>query len=267
MRRTLLASLFLLLSLSLFPQSGFPEGGPPPDKRGENQPTELKAALKRNKFSPTENMNKADKYFAKKRYNRAAQFYQQVTFERNSPLVSSAQFQLAECYFQLKRYAEARTEYEVITRQFIDHPKRDKAYFQIGVCWYEESLPAQYTQEETQLTIAAFGDYLERYPGLNAEDETRANEYIQKCQYKLVLKKYCNGYIYYRMEDYSSALLYFNEVRQTGLNDRIDRLSMYYSARIYLKRKDLSNARAVIAELEQRYPSSKEARRLKKHQG
>jgi outer membrane protein assembly factor BamD len=266
MRRFLLIPLFLLAVMTVFAQDFPGQGSKPPDKRGQNEPTEFPVQpFKRNKLSAEANMKKADNLFARKRYNRASKFYQQVTFERNSPYVSDAQFQLAECYFRLKRYDEARTEYEVVTRQFPDQPRLDKAYYQIGVCWYEASLPAQYTQEETHMAVTAFEDYLERFPARNPDDVTKANEYIHKCEYKLLQKSYFNGYTYYRMYDFSAALLYFNEVRQVGITDHIDKLSLYYSAKIYLKRKDAANARSVIDQLIQKYPTSKEARRLKKH--
>jgi outer membrane assembly lipoprotein YfiO len=257
----------LLLTVSAFAQDIFPGGdrGAPPDRREGNEPTDFhKSETKWNKVPAETNMKKADDLFARHKWNRAAQRYQQVTFERNSPLVPRAQFQIAECYFNLKRYAEACTEYEVVTRQYPDQPNIDKAYFQIGVCYFEDSLGPEYTQEETLMAINAFNDYLERFPNRNPDDLTKANEYIQKCEYKLLEKKYLTGYIYFKMSDYSSALMYFEEVRAAGLTDKVDLKSLYYTGKIYLKRHDIANARPVIETLASRYPRSSEAKRLEK---
>ncbi|HQB97765.1 MAG TPA: tetratricopeptide repeat protein, partial [Candidatus Cloacimonadota bacterium] len=91
-----------------------------------------------------------------------------------------------------------------------------------------------------------------------------ALEFIRRSQYKLIEKKYQNGYIYYKMKDYSAALMYFDEVVALGNTDSLDRRSLYYSALLHLHQENMDAARASYEKLVSKYPGSKEAGKLER---
>jgi len=202
-------------------------------------------------------MNKADELFEKEKYSKAIPYYTEVVFERNSIYTPTAQMRLADCYFNQNKFTEARFEYQELIRLFSDFKDIGRAYFQIGVCYFNETLSPHYTQEETYKAITAFETFIEKFPFDAKKKE--AIDYIQKCRYNLLMKKYYNGYAYFKLYDYSAALMYFDEIIELGNNNEPDRLSLYYATKIYLARDDFTNARSTGQKLISKYPQSKEA--------
>ncbi|MFO7895590.1 MAG: outer membrane protein assembly factor BamD [Candidatus Cloacimonadales bacterium] len=207
-------------------------------------------------------MEIAKEYFEDGKYNKAIPFLQQIAFERSSAYTAEAQMLLADSYFAQNKFTEARFEYQELIRLFKDYSRIGEAYFQIGVCYYEESLAAHYTQEETQLAIDAFETFINRFPFSQQKQE--AIDYISQLNYKLLEKKYLNGYAYYKMFDYSAALLYFDEVIELGNKNELDRLSLYYAARIYAERENLEELNRIYQRLLTRYPESEETAKIAK---
>lgn len=204
----------------------------------------------------------ADSLYNAKKYARAAVLYDEVSFERKSGQTAYALLRLADSYFAVNRFADARQRYDQFIKTFPQHSDLNKAYFQIGVCFFEESLPAQYDQTQTLSSIEAFRTFVQKFP--NDPRYGEAVEYVRKAQYKLIEKKYRDGYIYYMMKDYSSALMYFKEVTELGNTDDLDKLSHYYSAKILLEQGNRPAAEEQFRALKEGYPNSKETAKLSK---
>lgn len=214
-----------------------------------NLPVEQKLAL-------------ADSLYAAGKYARAAVLYDEISFERRSGSSAHALIRLGESYLAVNRWADARLRFEQFIRTFPENARLSDAYYNIGISYYEESLPAQYDQALTNSAITAFRNFISRYP--SDPRYADAISYIRKAQYKLIEKKYRNGYIYYKMKDYSAALMYFNEVIELGNMDDLDRNSLYYSAKLHLAQGNRAEARASYNRLGTRYPESKEYRKLRR---
>lgn len=213
-------------------------------------------------LSSEEKLKKADDFFARGKFAKAALFYDEISFERKSAATAYANLKVADCYYEINKFAEARAKYEQFIASFPDHDNVSTAYYRVAECLYEESLPPQYDQTETVNCIEAFRLFMEKYPG--DQRYTKALDYIRKCQYKLLEKNYLNGYIHYKMKDYSAALMYFDEIVALGNTDKLDRQSLFYSAKLHLHQKNLEKATASYNSLKSRYPGSKETKKLAK---
>ncbi|MFA7542927.1 MAG: outer membrane protein assembly factor BamD [Candidatus Cloacimonadaceae bacterium] len=224
----------------------------------------LAGACSRNVKEPTaeQKLASADAFFAKKKYAKAAQLYDDISFERKSAATAYATVRLADSYFAMNKFVDARLKYQQFIDGFPDHQRIPDAYFRIGECFLDESLNPQYDQYDTVASIDAFRNFIDRYP-LDSR-YPQALDYINKAQYKLIQKKYQNGYIYYKMKDYSAALMYFEEVTDLGNIDDLDKMSLYYSALLHLHQKNLERAETAYQRLANRYPDSKEAAKLKR---
>ncbi|MEA1972360.1 MAG: tetratricopeptide repeat protein, partial [Candidatus Cloacimonadota bacterium] len=141
-----------------------------------------------------------------------------------------------------------------LTKLFPDYPEVDKAYYRIGLCSYNESLNPQYTQEETIKSAEAFERFIDKFP--NNEKRDKAIEYIRNCHIKLIHKSYYNGYIYYKLKDYSSAELYLKEVIESQLHDEYEKKSYYYLAKIYKFWNDDYMLKQIMGEFEKYFADS-----------
>ena len=217
-----------------------------------------------NKISKTmpveKKMKIANELFEKEKYNKAITYYTEVVFERNSVYTPIAQMKLADCYFNQNKFTEARFEYQELIRLFSDYEDIGRAYLQLGICYFNETQSPHYTQEETYKAISAFETFIEKFPFDILKKD--AIDYIQQCRYKLLTKSYYNGLAYYKLFDYSAALMYFDEIIELGNINEPDRMSLYYATKIYLARDDLEKAKLTGQKLISRYPQTKEAEKI-----
>jgi tetratricopeptide (TPR) repeat protein len=91
-------------------------------------------------LSVEQKMKIGNEYFSKGKYNKAINYFTDVVFEKNSSLTAEAQAKLADSYFALHKFTDARFEYQELIRLFPDYQDIGRAYFRIAVCYYKESL-------------------------------------------------------------------------------------------------------------------------------
>ena len=211
-------------------------------------------------ISTADKLAKADELYAAKKYTKAAVLYDEISFERKSASTAYATLRLADSYYAVNKFTDARLKYQQFIDSFPDHQNISDAYFRIGQCLFEESLKPDYDQNETAESIEAFRNFVDRFP--QDSRYSQAVDYIRRGQFKLIEKKYQNGYIYYKMKDYSAALMYFDEVIALGNTDNLDKMSLYYSALLHLHQKNAEAAKTAYQRLSSRYPGSKEAAKL-----
>jgi outer membrane protein assembly factor BamD len=224
----------------------------------------LSACAKQKPFTGSEDkFNAANELYNKKKYARAAELYGDVYFERSSVNLSTALLRQAESYFKINRFSDAREAYEEFIQAFPKSPDIPTAYYHVALCLYEESFGPQYDQAETMASIGAFRTFIQKFP--NDERRDKALDYIRKGQYKLIEKTFNNGYIYYKMKDYSAALMYFQEVIDLGNTNDLDRRSLYFAALLNYRQNNLDAAADHFARLKERYPGSKETRKLARY--
>ncbi|MBP7562777.1 MAG: outer membrane protein assembly factor BamD [Candidatus Cloacimonetes bacterium] len=208
----------------------------------------------------SEKWDKAETFYQKKKYEKAIPLYEQLVLERNSVYTADAQFKLAESYFYSKKYVEAVTEYQLLLSLFPDYKDISSAQFMIGVAYYKQGLNPHYTQDETNKSIDAFQVFIDKYPWDKRRSD--AYDYIQKCQRKLLEKKYLAGYIYYKIDDYSSALLYLDEIIALNNKDELELKSLYYSGLIHYERHESDKLYEIQERLRQDFPESKELQKI-----
>ena len=103
--------------------------------------------------------------------------------------------------------------------------------YKIIRCCYNLSEDYPYTQDETYSTINEIESYMQAYP---YDDKIEDLEKIlKKCTYVLSEKDYSNGYIYYKLKDYSSSEMYLLKVLSRFEIDDLDKKSLYSLIKIY----------------------------------
>lgn len=210
--------------------------------------------------SETERFKIANNYFNQGKYRKAIPIFESIVSYKTSGITTNAQAKLAESYYLMGQYENARLEYQFLMRYSSNMSDLEIAYFRIGECFWKTSEPASYTQEETNAAISALEEYLTRYP--TGKYRSEALEIIKQAELKLLEKAYLNGYTYYMLSDYPAALLYFSEVLATGSVSEIDMKSAYYSAKIYYEQGNMDRANSFKEYLKLSYPNEKETKKI-----
>jgi outer membrane protein assembly factor BamD len=127
-----------------------------------------------------------------------------------SPVAAEAQFRIGVAYEKQNDYLAAVHAYEKILERYAKYPIAEDAQFQIGYAYKEESQRAEYDQNMANQAIAAFSDFLLKFPG--SEKVALAEEYQTALKEEQAKGLYRIGQFYERNRKYQSALIYYNDV-------------------------------------------------------
>ena len=171
---------------------------------------------------------------------------------------------MADCYFQKEQFDLASLEYKQILADYPRFARLNEVYFNLAVCYGHMALGPQYDQEIRYKQIEILKKFLSLYP--YDDKVAKAKELLQEANHQLSLKKYYNGVIYYKLSDYSSAMLYFKDVVDELDGKRVEALrkSLYYMCLIYLEWKEEQLAKSYADDIDYYFPGSFEAEEMKR---
>lgn len=169
-------------------------------------------------------------------------------------VASEAQFYIAECRLMKEEYLLAAYEYSEFLRFYPTHSKAPDARFKIAVAYYNLSPNWSLDQKNTLLAIEAFQTFIEYYPTNRLVPEAEAK--IRELKNKLAKKNYESGVLYIKMEYYSAALRYFDDVLDKYYDSDYADASQLKKAEVQLTRKRYGEAQREINKFFERYPNS-----------
>jgi len=211
------------------------------------------------KMSLQEKVIKANEFYEAQEYSSAIAYYEDIVFLKIGSTTRESSFRLAKSYMQTKQYDLAVLELQNIKNTYPNFHKMNEVYFSLALSYHNLALPAQFDQKETYQEIEALEEFIDLYKYDKKIPE--AKKMLEQAKYKLVSKKYHNGHIYYKIYDYSSALMYFDEVFNELKNKQADiyKLALYYTSLIYIEQNKLDDAISYGQDLQYYFPESKEA--------
>ncbi len=225
------------------------------------------AGAKIDKMSLEEKIAEGDKYYEMGKFGKAIPYYDAVVFQKIGSNTEEVSFKLADCYMQREEYDLASLEYKQIIADYPRFDKLNEVYFNLAICYKNIALSPHYDQKERCEEIKILEQFLTSFPYDERVDEVK--KLLEEANFQLSLKKYYNGYIYFKIHDYSSAELYFKEVLDELSGESVDavKMSLYYLCRMYIVRKNKVDAKSYSEDLSYYFPKSSEAldieRRLK----
>ncbi len=169
-----------------------------------NQKTGLEDDLKK-KFE------KGLTLFEKGKYARAQEQFDYIVM--NSPgsyIAIDAQYYLAESLFNTKNFFEASDEYTKYIRWSDDHSKIEESRYRICECALLSTGKYQNDQTETREALTLLQEFIDIYPASQYREV--AEESVNAIRNKLAQKEFEAGRLYLKLEEFSSAIIYFNSV-------------------------------------------------------
>jgi outer membrane protein assembly factor BamD len=151
--------------------------------------------------------------------DRCVEVYEQVV--KNGPYSSVApesQFRIGLAYEKQRDYLAAVHAYEKLLERYPKLPLAERAQFQIGWEYKMESARAEYDQNAANQAIAAFTDFLLRYP--NSTKVGIAQDYLTMLKGEQAQGLFHIGQFYEKNRQYKSALIYYNDVIEKNPESR-----------------------------------------------
>lgn len=164
---------------------------------------------------------KADEvYFAegkkaleKKRYLEAVEkFHQLVGSYPGSPLVSEAQYLLAEAHFRNDDYVNAVFEYQRLVDSYPSSEWVDESQFQIAESYYRQRRRPELDQKETNDALVHFRLFIDDNPMSPLVDQARQR--IDECRSLLAHKLFLSGRLYQRQGHLDAAAALYEKLLQ-----------------------------------------------------
>ena len=142
---------------------------------------------------------------------RTVEVYEQVV--KNGPyskVAPEAQFRIGLAYEKERDYLAAVHAYEKLLERYPKLPLAEAAQFQIGWEYKKESQRAEYDQNAANQAIAAFTDFLLRYP--QSDKIPVAEQYLTAMKAEQARGLFHIGQFYEKNHFYKSAIIYYNDV-------------------------------------------------------
>jgi outer membrane protein assembly factor BamD len=144
-------------------------------------------------------------------YEKAIEIFQQVL--KNAPFSEvgpPSQFHIGLTYEKQKEYVMAVNAYEKLLERYPRHELAEVAQFQIGLAYRKQAARAEYDQNAANQAIAAFTEYIVRYP--SNEKAALAEQYRGALKSDQSRGLFEIGHYYEKRRNATAALIYYNEV-------------------------------------------------------
>jgi len=143
--------------------------------------------------------------------DKAVEIFEKIV--KNGPYSKvgpDSQFKIGLAYEKQKEYISAVHAFEKVLERYPDYPLAEDAQFQIGWAYKQEAGRAEYDQDTANQAIAAFDDFLIRYPG--SSKGTTAQDLLVSLKQEQSKGLFQVGQFYEKRKNYKAALIYYNEV-------------------------------------------------------
>ena len=206
-------------------------------------------------LSAEERFNTAKALFDDESYLEAINEFTVVTLQfQASPFADDAQYYLGECRFMRREYLLAASEYRMLINNMPASPLVPEAQHKLGLCYYNLSPKVSLDQQYTRRAIDELQTFVEYYPG--NEHAVDAEQKIQELTTRLALKQYNAAVLYTKLEDYKSAIIYFDDVIEKYHDTEYAPLAYIGKVEALMARRKYADADVEVNKFLTLYPNS-----------
>jgi len=120
---------------------------------------------------------------------------------------AEAQYKLGLCHAARKEYVEAAYEYRRVIEDYSDSDWVDEASYGLAVCYYDASLPHDYDQTSSEMSVESVDDFLFRYHDDPRVEELKAKR--QEMRDQIAAQRLKSAQFYEKRREFNSARIYY----------------------------------------------------------
>lgn len=153
----------------------------------------------------------ANENFAKKKWRNALALYDRLpNLVAGTDDAPNVVFNSAYANYYDKNYKLAGHQFKNFTVSFPQDKRVEEAAYMSALCYYEGSMDYNLDQTSTEMAINELQEFINNYP--NSDKSKNISQLIDELSYKLEFKAYENAKQYYKMGDYKSTIVAFENV-------------------------------------------------------
>lgn len=204
-------------------------------------------------LGPEERLQHAIKLYEDEDYQEALIEFEALILQYpGSSIVDDAQYYLGLAKYQREEYILAAYEFSKLIKSMPASDFVDDAQFMLAESYYELSPDYNLDQRYTKKAVEEYQAFIDFFP-LN-EKVQQAESKIQELNEKLAKKDYNIALIYVKLDYYSAAIKYFENVTETYHDTEYAPLSSYGKILILLERDREDEALAELKKFVKLYP-------------
>ena len=218
-----------------------------------------------NKGNSKERYSMANDLYKKESYDKSIRLYELVLPSYESkPQKEVIVFRLGNANYNTEDYTTAIYYYEKFLRSFPKSTELEEGQFKIAECYYQLSPKYSVSQTDTEKAIEAYQTFIDKNP--DSERIVDANSRIKELNYKLETKSFEIAKQYYKIGNYKSAIVAFDNVILDFLGTRYKEQAMFYKFKAayelgvnsvyYKKEARIKEAIKVYTRYKKAFPSS-----------
>jgi len=196
---------------------------------------------------------KAEELYKKGKYGRAQDKLEDIlSLCAGTGYMEQSQFLLAESYFNLEEWIEARGEYGSFIINFPGSPFVETAEFRKAIASFNMEFRVSRDEANTTIAMRDFERYLSNYPDSPLRDSV--NYYYDLLVERLAEKEFQTGRLYLRMDKPQAAVIYFKEFLDTYQKSKRRREVLFLIAQAYTDLDQFESARNYLAQAKVELP-------------
>lgn len=171
-----------------------------------------------------------------------------------SNIIDKAVYYLGMSYYERGEYLLATYEFESLIKSYPASSFMEDSKYRLALCYFELSPKYNLDQTYTRYAITELQNYLDVYPSSKYSSE--AEKKVAELKNKLALKIYSSAELYFNVEKYKSALVYYDQI----LNDYFDSDyaddALYGKIQVLIIKRRYEDASREIERFKKFFPSS-----------
>ena len=171
-----------------------------------------------------------------------------------STVADSAQYYLADSHYMMGDYLIAGVEFEKLVNSYTQSPLVRKAQYRLAQSYNSLSPRSSLDQKYTTKAIREYQYFIEEFPADSLKE--KAERKILTLRNKLGKKEYENAEIYRKMNEFSAAIVYYDQVLAKYYDTDWADDAQFGKIRAYLDAEDADQALLEAAKFEQQFPQS-----------
>jgi outer membrane protein assembly factor BamD len=204
-------------------------------------------------FTPDERLAYAMKIYNDEDYEDALNEFQAIVLQYpGNAIVDDAQFYLGQTRLKRGEYLLAAYEFSKLVKNMPASEFVPQAQYMLAECYYQLSPNYSLDQKYTKKAIEEFQAFIDFFP--SNEKVPDAEKKIKELNNKLAYKDLVISRIYVKLEYYTAAQDYYDQVIETYHDSKYAPTALYEKIKLLIKQDKNSEALSEISKFIQRYP-------------
>ncbi len=204
----------------------------------------------------------AKSHYDKKDYLDAIDDFNLIKLKfSGSSFIDKSIYYLGMSYYKREEFILANYEFETLIKNYPSSGFVEDSRYMLAMCYYGLSPDYSLDQTYTRYAINEFQNFIEFYP--NSKYTAEAEKKISELKTKLAYKTLKSADLYYTLDNYKSALVYYGNVLEEYYDTKYADDALYGKIRTLIKKKRYEEAKKDIEKFETKYAGSEYLRNVK----